>query len=294
MKKFVLAVVLVMMAGQAWGADCKQLATRYIKASQSNDYKTLLEMSSFYQNNAAVIKKNSPKYKVESELNELAESEKAHIVKWMFTPKDKWKIIEVVDRQVGKNTFICNVYVQNDYSDYADAPNSGNFFAKGKKYRSNIAVIYFDKKTGYTPTGPDVDGSMSKFWDSPLLISGLKYSYDKYTSDLELKFDINGGSDKVMGGNPPYSYSMTINNKPVIEFMGEMPFFTNDIHQFSDTTFSISAWNVKESRYSGFVWPAKTVFPLTLKLKIVDSSAPPKASDAEITIQNGKVANPTL
>lgn len=116
MKKLVLLVALVVtVAGQAWGVDCKQLATKYIVASQNGDYTSLLSMSEMYQLNSKAIKKNAPKYAQDSKIKELADSEKGRLVTLMFTSDVKWKIVDMKRTRFDKKNEACFVYIQTEY-----------------------------------------------------------------------------------------------------------------------------------------------------------------------------------
>lgn len=170
-----LAVVLlgVLLAGQVWAIDCKQITTKYVKAAQQGDYKTLVGMSEIYQNNSKIILKDYPKYKVESALAELFENEKKHVVKQMFTPSAKWKILETkkikIPIQRGKSADGCTAYVQTEYAD--DDNDPGNFdtllsFQKDRKVKSTVTTLAFNMVAGYIYGSPAIDSDMTQYWDS--------------------------------------------------------------------------------------------------------------------------------
>lgn len=170
MKRIILAVAMVALTGQAWGADCNQLATKFINAAQKEDLKTLLNMSAIYQGNAANIRKNAPKYDQERLLSELYEREKKHLKIWMFTPKAKWQIVETKAQKAptatGKSTNTCLAYVQTKYEDFEDAPNSDYLpVFEPKKLTSVVTPLWFDLKTGYLYNDNiEVDINSVKYW----------------------------------------------------------------------------------------------------------------------------------
>lgn len=282
MKRLILVVLAtVIMAGQAWAIDCKQLTAKYIKAAQGDDYKNLLGMSAFYQGNASAIKQNSPKYRADSELNSLSESEKKRTVKWMFTPASKWKILETKNMQLDKKTNICTVYIQMDYPNYEDAPNTvkATFSGQGKKLKSSVVAIAFDNKTGYVFGDPSTDDSVTEYWDAPLRVSELTYEIGKY---LNLYFKIDGGVPELSGGKGPYTNKIFINDLPMNVF------FEKSSEEYSMKELGGGSW-LEISTLGYFAWPSNTELPLKLKLEVTDSSTPPKIAFKEILIDEGKI-----
>jgi len=281
MKKLIIVAAMVVMAGQAGAMDCKQLTTKYIKAAQRNDYKTLLGMSAFYQNNATAIKQNSPKYKADAGLHSLFESEKKRTMKWMFTPASKWKILETKNMQLDKKTNICTVNIQIDYPNYEDAPNTvkATFSGQGKRLKSSVVAIAFDNKTGYVFGDPSTDDSVTEYWDTPLRVSELTYEIGKY---LNLYFKIDGGVPELSGGKGPYTNKIFINDLPMNVF------FEKSSEEYSMKELGGGNW-LEISTLGYFAWPPNTELPLKLRLEVTDSSTPPNIAFKEIMIDEGKI-----
>ena len=164
-------LIVSTLATAAYGADCNQLATKYVNAAQNSDYKTLLDMSLMYQSNAASIRNNAPKHTADKLQSDLYEGEKQHIVKWMFTPSSKWKILEVknskLQLQNGKYTSGCVAYVQTEYPSYNEAPEylpEMSFDSVKKKLKSGITPLSFDLKTGYVYATVKIEESSNVYW----------------------------------------------------------------------------------------------------------------------------------
>lgn len=166
MKKFILMVVmLAMAAGQAWAIDCKQLATKYIKAQQQHDYATLMSLTETYQQAVQNIKESAPKYAQEKQLSDLFNRGKEELGVEMFPPSTKWNIVEIKKTNVNKMPY-CSAYIQTEYPNYNDAPVIRPKYASftGKKSKSGIVIISFYGK-GFIPDKPEMDDSMTKYWD---------------------------------------------------------------------------------------------------------------------------------
>lgn len=172
MKKFIAVLVMamaVMGAGQASALDCKQLATKFIKAAQQNDYNTLFSMSSRYQGQVQEIRKNYPKYAQDKNISELNEIEKRQLSIKMFTAGSVCKVFETRQWRLDKKTDACTAYIQIEYENNAEAPvitTKLNMF-NTKRLKSTVAIISFFGK-GYTLDRTEVDDSMTKYWDERL------------------------------------------------------------------------------------------------------------------------------
>lgn len=297
MRKLILFAVFilnVLLSAQAWAVDCKQQATKFVKAAQQNDYGTLLTMSEIYQNNAAGIRKNYPKYKADEALRELFEFEKGKISKWMFTPTTSWKLLETKNVQLGKKTSICISYVQTEYNNYEDAPSTTKmtYSEYGNKIKSSVIAVSFDRKTGFLFGNPELDGASTKYWISPLKIKELKYEYLDRSPTVDFSYVINGGSEKLIGGTTPYKANILINGMQYSEFMGKFANkykieYSPDVYKANK--FHITITQPDKNKHDNFEWPPKTIFPLKIKVGVIDSSVSPKSDSAEVVISEGSI-----
>lgn len=167
---FMLISVVVLLSNNAWALDCRQITAKYIKAAQAKDYDTLVSMSAIYQHNSKAIIRDYPKYKVESALAQLYESEKRNVVTWMFPPLAKWNVLEVKDEKIqlqqGKSANGCLAYVQLNYADNDNAPDEYSGAIAGKRLKSTVAALAFNLSTGTIYRSPMLDRDMSHYWDT--------------------------------------------------------------------------------------------------------------------------------
>lgn len=296
MKRLILFAVFilnVLLSAQAWAVDCKQQTIKFIRSAQQNDYSTLLTMSEIYQNNAAGIRRNYPKYKVDEALRELFEFEKGKISKWMFTPTTSWKLLETKNVQLSKKTSICISYIKTEYNNYEDAPSTTNmtYSEYGNKIKSSVIAISFDRKTGFLFGSPELDGASTKYWISPLKVEKLKYEYIDRSPTVDFSYVINGGSEKLIGGTPPYKTNILINGMQYSEFMGKFANkykieYSPDVYKANK--FHITITQPDKNKHDNFEWPPNTSFPVRLKIEISDSSQIPQTITAELLINTGR------
>ncbi len=276
----VVAVFLLPLA--SFAADLKKSIAKYAEVALRKDLKGLHEICALTQLTEKSIKASSPKFRVEKELTQYFEQEKGYLeykVKF-FTPTTKWKILETKKTKLqlynSKPANAHIVYVETRYPNINDAPLmdvNGDVFLK-KPLKRSILIFTIDDSSGlYYKV--DHAREEDEFWETPVRVSNLTYSYS-YRS-LDLQYTADGGRQGTTGGKPPYSNKISIEGKTLKDFLGPE----------ADAPWMSELSDGQHIEIRSFKWPEGTRFPVKLRVDVTDSSTPPKTASAEITIPNG-------
>jgi len=277
---FLLIVGCLAVPTSLFGADLTKATAKYIAAAQKQDLKALFDMGLFTQQAIKKARAESPKFRVEKDVSEVFERNKSNLQYRMFTPSAKWRILETKRTKLqmfdGKYNNGHIVYVETVYPNIDDAPEYDFNGIESKPLRRGVFMIYFDDASGLWYSVETFRAEFA-FWETPVHVSNLTYSYDNRS--LNLRFDVDGGKPHTLGGTPPYTSKIFINGQPIAVFFGK----------YADTYImqELDAGRWLELRYEG--WPPETKFPLTLRLELSDSSQPPKTGAAEVSITNGRI-----
>jgi hypothetical protein len=126
---FFVVLLFALTTASAYGADFNDLTKKYMAACQNRDLKTLFDTNIYYQMLVSDIRRKSPKFMVDTEVQNLFEKEKnalEYINKFhLFTPSMKWKLVETqyrpgaYDNHYGK---VYTIYISMVYSDINTSP----------------------------------------------------------------------------------------------------------------------------------------------------------------------------
>lgn len=304
-KVVIFVLIVVILPGASFSADFNSVAAKYVVAAQKKDLATLFNMNIYYQSRVEQIKKTSPKFMVTKNVQALFEGEKNAIESnnqlWLFEPSMKWKLLEAQRKPKAYDGLYGNIYtlyIEMVYRDIETAP----LFNKRPIKRLIASIDFSENRKQYMGIGGYGLTILEKevtYWQLPLKIANFQYKYDE--NKLVISFDITGGKPDTIGGTPPYSQIITVeddiksidaaqNEQKLIlinEFFEQTKYGTSSDFMTGGIVFEYKAGK----RIRSFEWPPGTKFPLAIGLAVFDSSKPQLTDVEAIIIEEGKIAD---
>jgi len=231
-KLFILIIAFLFISDFGYGLAAsgpERQVEKFLTAIQKKDFKTIFDMTYYYQMELAQIKSNNPKALQQKLTTEYYESKKNALFTekkesftdaWirfggevfgtstdpvenirelmaLLTPPNKWKVIESKrekrhDAWSGRELDVSVVYVSLSYKSVEESP-----LISSKLLKEAILSFVLDEKTGlYLRSSRIKKGDV--YWDKvPLKILNVSWYADALFGNLSLKV-------KVIGGLPPF------------------------------------------------------------------------------------------
>ena len=221
---------------------------KFLVAVQKKDFKTIFEMTYYYQMELSRIKSNNPKALWQKLTTEYYESKKNALFSrkeesltdaWvrfggevfgtltdpveniralmrLLTQSCKWRVIESKkekhhDQWSGRQQDVNVIYVSLKYKTVEESPLIGS-----KALKEAILGFVLDGKTGLYMRSSKI-GKGDVYWELPLRAYGISYKYEG--GKLRLAFQLDGGIPQLEGGKPPYKYDFFLNGKTPQDFL---------------------------------------------------------------------------
>lgn len=219
---------------------------QFLNAVKAKDFKTIFDMTSYYQEGISYIEANNPKMLWQKLINEYYENEKKRVFRreegfsWqsylesslpdihpatyiqtlmIFLPDNsKWKVVEskkgILQDSMRVERSVFKVYITLTYKTAEESP-----LIDSRLFKEAIFEVIFDAKTGLYMQSSRL-GNGDVFWDKvPLKILSIRWNADGFSG---LHLFIKG-----IGGIPPY-YSTTMCGEWIVEKLKEVNIESHD------------------------------------------------------------------